>query len=166
MDYVRSGVYLRSRKYIHLGPPTQRGYVFILDPPHYVFTLDPHTDSSDPMSIENDNSANNNNNGPTGAPTKRSNSEKGPRVRTVLSEQQLQTLKTVYASNPRPDALMKEHLVEITGLSPRVIRVWFQNKRCKDKKKMIQNEAVRMQQHQALQGSTNVSGVGLMGGWG
>jgi hypothetical protein len=31
---------------------------------------------------------------------------------------------------------MKEQLVEMTGLSPRVIRVWFQNKRCKDKKKM------------------------------
>jgi hypothetical protein len=32
---------------------------------------------------------------------------------------------------------MKEQLVEMTGLSPRVIRVWFQNKRCKDKKKAI-----------------------------
>jgi hypothetical protein len=32
---------------------------------------------------------------------------------------------------------MKEQLVEMTGLSPRVIRVWFQNKRCKDKKKTI-----------------------------
>lgn len=31
--------------------------------------------------------------------------------------------------------MMKEQLVEMTGLSPRVIRVWFQNKRCKDKKK-------------------------------
>lgn len=125
------------------------------------------------MSIENyngsngtDHSANNNNNSLTGtntgggATTKRSNSEKGPRVRTVLSEQQLQTLKTVYASNPRPDALMKEHLTEITGLSPRVIRVWFQNKRCKDKKKLIQNEAVRLQQQQALQGGSNVSGCG------
>ena len=89
--------------------------------------------------------------------TKRSNSEKGPRVRTVLSEQQLQTLRTVYANNPRPDALLKEHLVEITGLSPRVIRVWFQNKRCKDKKKQLQVESLR-QQHQVMQqGGANVS---------
>jgi len=82
------------------------------------------------------------------ATTKRSNSDKGPRVRTVLTEQQLQTLRTVYSNNPRPDALMKEHLVEITGLSPKVIRVWFQNKRCKDKKKLKHDDA--MQQHQRL----------------
>ena len=107
--------------------------------------------------------------GGSGATTKRSNSEKGPRMRTVLSEQQLQTLRTVYATNQRPDALMKEHLVEITGLSPRVIRVWFQNKRCKDKKKAIQHEAARLQQQQqqqqqALQGGSSVSGCGLQEG--
>ena len=90
--------------------------------------------------------------------TKRSNSDKGPRVRTVLSEQQLQTLRTVYASNPRPDALLKEHLVEITQLSPRVIRVWFQNKRCKDKKKMIQaQEQARLHGQPQLGAGTTVS---------
>jgi hypothetical protein len=62
-------------------------------------------------------------------------------VRTVLNEKQLHTLRTCYAANPRPDALMKEQLVEMTGLSPRVIRVWFQNKRCKDKKKDHTDEA-------------------------
>lgn len=40
---------------------------------------------------------------------------------------------------------MKEQLVEMTSLSPRVIRVWFQNKRCKDKKKTIQMK-LQMQQ--------------------
>lgn len=48
---------------------------------------------------------------------------------------------------------MKEQLVEMTGLSPRVIRVWFQNKRCKDKKKtmqmklQMQQEKVNTRQH-------------------
>ena len=62
---------------------------------------------------------------------------KTTRVRTVLNEKQLHTLRTCYNANPRPDALMKEQMVEMTGLSPRVIRVWFQNKRCKDKKRQI-----------------------------
>ena len=58
------------------------------------------------------------------------------RVRTVLTEKQLHMMKSCYSANPRPDALMKEQLIEMTGLSGRVIRVWFQNKRCKDKKKL------------------------------
>lgn len=44
---------------------------------------------------------------------------------------------------------MKEQLVEMTGLSPRVIRVWFQNKRCKDKKKTIQ---IKLQMQQEKDG--------------
>lgn len=75
-------------------------------------------------------------------------------MRTVLNEKQLATLKNFYGSNPRPDAFTKEKLVELTQLSPRVIRVWFQNKRttnrfpetyhfivdvlgCKDKKRSV-----------------------------
>jgi len=106
--------------------------------------------------IHNTDSPENGGSGGISSSTKRSNSEKGPRVRTVLSEQQLQTLRTVYASNPRPDALLKEHLVEITGLNPRVIRVWFQNKRCKDKKKAIQAEAARLQSLQQQQQQAKV----------
>lgn len=48
--------------------------------------------------------------------------------------------RNFYKANPRPDALMKEQIVEMSGLSPRVIRVWFQNKRCKDKKNQIKFE--------------------------
>lgn len=71
--------------------------------------------------------------------------QKTTRVRTVLNEKQLHTLRTCYNANPRPDALMKEQLVEMTGLSPRVIRVWFQNKRCKDKKKSILMKQIQQQ---------------------
>jgi len=52
---------------------------------------------------------------------------------------------TFFNANPRPDALMKEQLVEMTGLSPRVIRVWFQNKRCKHNKK---TNAMKIQMEQ------------------
>ncbi|XP_014249515.1 insulin gene enhancer protein ISL-1 [Cimex lectularius] len=74
---------------------------------------------------------------------------KPTRVRTVLNEKQLHTLRTCYSANPRPDALMKEQLVEMTGLSPRVIRVWFQNKRCKDKKRAL---AMKQQMQQEKDG--------------
>lgn len=50
------------------------------------------------------------------------------------------SFRNFYKANPRPDALMKEQIVEMSGLSPRVIRVWFQNKRCKDKKNQIKFE--------------------------
>ncbi|KAK0679142.1 ISL1 protein, partial [Pygoscelis papua] len=82
--------------------------------------------------------------------------EKTTRVRTVLNEKQLHTLRTCYAANPRPDALMKEQLVEMTGLSPRVIRVWFQNKRCKDKKRSIMMKQLQQQQPSD---KTNIQGM-------
>ncbi|XP_075759521.1 insulin gene enhancer protein ISL-2-like [Pelodiscus sinensis] len=72
-------------------------------------------------------------------------SSKLTRVRTVLNEQQLQALSSCYAANPRPDAGLKEQLVELTGLSPRVIRVWFQNKRCKDKKRSLAHQPGQLQ---------------------
>lgn len=87
-------------------------------------------------------------------------SEKSTRARTAISQAQLHVLHTYYKTNPKPDALAKEQLMEMTGLSSRVIRVWFQNRRCKDKKKsmlgsLIQNES-REQVHQCRM-STEVS---------
>ena len=76
--------------------------------------------------------------------------QKTTRVRTVLNEKQLHTLRTCYSANPRPDALMKEQLVEMTQLSPRVIRVWFQNKRCKDKKRSILMKQMQQQQQEKV----------------
>ena len=52
--------------------------------------------------------------------------------------------RVCYAANSRPDALMKDQLVEMTGLSPRVVRVWFQNKRFKEKMRarLLKQEAL------------------------
>uniref|UniRef100_A0A914P372 Homeobox domain-containing protein n=1 Tax=Meloidogyne incognita TaxID=6306 RepID=A0A914P372_MELIC len=55
------------------------------------------------------------------------------RIRTVLNESQLRLLEHSYSTNQRPDTSIKEQLIEQTGLSAGVIRVWFQNKRIKDK---------------------------------
>uniref|UniRef100_A0A5K3EL55 Insulin gene enhancer protein isl-1 n=1 Tax=Mesocestoides corti TaxID=53468 RepID=A0A5K3EL55_MESCO len=94
---------------------------------------------------------------------KRSKEQKTTRVRTVLNEKQLHMLRTCYAANPRPDALMKEQLVEMTGLSPRVIRVWFQNKRCKDKKKQIMIKQME-QHHQNGMHPCGLQGVPMVAG--
>ncbi|VDI71031.1 insulin gene enhancer protein ISL-1 [Mytilus galloprovincialis] len=80
--------------------------------------------------------------------SRRKSDQKPTRGRTVLNEKQLHTLCTWYNANPRPDALMKEQLVEMTNLSPRVIRVWFQNKRCKDNKRSILSKQQQQQQQQ------------------
>lgn len=94
-----------------------------------------------------------------------SSNGKPARIRTVLNEKQLHTLRACYGANPRPDALMKEQLVEMTGLNPRVIRVWFQNKRCKDKKK---NMLVRPNDHhlniQYNNNNNNTNGGGVSNG--
>ncbi|CAK9290665.1 unnamed protein product [Gordionus sp. m RMFG-2023] len=87
------------------------------------------------------------------------NNDKVTRVRTVLNEKQLHTLRTCYNANPRPDALMKEQLVEMTGLSPRVIRVWFQNKRCKDKKRQILMKQISQAQEKGI---SNMHGIPLI----
>ena len=82
-------------------------------------------------------------------------STKTTRIRTVLNEKQLHTLRTCYAANPRPDALMKDQLVEMTGLTSRVIRVWFQNKRCKDKKRTILIKQLQQQHHDKVRTDTS-----------
>ncbi|KAM9456171.1 insulin gene enhancer protein ISL-1-like [Clarias gariepinus] len=84
--------------------------------------------------------------GDTGWPVAPIKPEKTARVRTALSQSQLHVLRTCYNTNPRPDATMKEQLMELTGLSSRVIRVWFQNKRCKDKKRRMLE---RQKQHES-----------------
>lgn len=86
------------------------------------------TDDSSSLS-PNGSSSQQINSGNTNSAERRPRRDKQQRVRTVLTEKQLHLLKSCYAYNARPDALLKEQLAEMTELSPRVIRVWFQNKR-------------------------------------
>ena len=57
---------------------------------------------------------------------------RGPR--TNITAKQLEMLKNVFGSTPKPTRLMREQLAQDTGLSMRVIQVWFQNKRSKEKR--------------------------------
>ncbi|KAL1452490.1 hypothetical protein WDU94_006718 [Cyamophila willieti] len=56
------------------------------------------------------------------------------RVRSQIAEEQLSILKTFYAINPRPkkDELMK--IADKVGFNIRVVQVWFQNNRARDRR--------------------------------
>ncbi|TRY70589.1 hypothetical protein TCAL_02806 [Tigriopus californicus] len=60
------------------------------------------------------------------------NKRRGPR--TTIKAKQLEVLKNVFNQTPKPTRLMREQLAKETGLPMRVIQVWFQNKRSKEKR--------------------------------
>jgi hypothetical protein len=116
-----------------------------------------HKSTDDSSSLSPNGSSSQQLNSGNNTAERRPRRDKQQRVRTVLTEKQLHLLKSCYAYNARPDALLKEQLADMTELSPRVIRVWFQNKRkccscqdiyprmffvgCKDKKKTAAHQA-------------------------
>ena len=57
---------------------------------------------------------------------------RGPR--TNITAKQLEMLKNIFNQNPKPTRLVREQLAKDTQLSMRVIQVWFQNKRSKEKR--------------------------------
>ena len=57
---------------------------------------------------------------------------RGPR--TTIKAKQLETLKTAFSQTPKPTRHIREQLAKETGLPMRVIQVWFQNKRSKERR--------------------------------
>ncbi|CAD5113854.1 DgyrCDS3018 [Dimorphilus gyrociliatus] len=67
--------------------------------------------------------------------TEETDGPKGPkRPRTILNANQRRRFKTAFEMNPKPCRKIREVLANETGLSPRVVQVWFQNQRAKVKK--------------------------------
>ncbi|XP_015593592.1 LIM/homeobox protein Lhx1 isoform X1 [Cephus cinctus] len=66
--------------------------------------------------------------GDGGAGSKR----RGPR--TTIKAKQLEILKTAFSNTPKPTRHIREQLAKETGLPMRVIQVWFQNKRSKERR--------------------------------
>uniref|UniRef100_A0A5S6R313 Homeobox domain-containing protein n=1 Tax=Trichuris muris TaxID=70415 RepID=A0A5S6R313_TRIMR len=56
------------------------------------------------------------------------------RPRTTISAKQLETLKQAYQVSPKPARHVRERLAHDTGLDMRVVQVWFQNRRAKEKR--------------------------------
>jgi hypothetical protein len=66
-------------------------------------------------------------NGNSNGPKKR-----GPR--TTIKTKQLEQLKSAFAATPKPTRHIREELARETGLAMRVIQVWFQNRRSKERR--------------------------------
>lgn len=56
------------------------------------------------------------------------------KTRTSINAKQLEILQATYEKETRPSRPMREEIAAQTGLSAKVIQVWFQNRRSKDKK--------------------------------
>ena len=58
----------------------------------------------------------------------------GKRPRTTINNQQLDALKRAYNASCKPARQVREKLSAETGLDMRVVQVWFQNRRAKEKR--------------------------------
>ncbi|TPP67035.1 Lhx4 protein [Fasciola gigantica] len=56
------------------------------------------------------------------------------RPRTTITAKQLEALKRAYNESPKPVRHVREQLSTETGLDMRVVQVWFQNRRAKEKR--------------------------------
>ncbi|CAD5228984.1 unnamed protein product [Bursaphelenchus okinawaensis] len=67
-------------------------------------------------------------------------SRKTKRMRTSFKHHQLKTMKTYFNLNQNPDAKDLKQLAQKTGLTKRVLQVWFQNARAKHRRSQMGKE--------------------------
>lgn len=84
-------------------------------------------------------------------------SQRTKRMRTSFKHHQLRTMKTYFAINQNPDAKDLKQLAQKTGLSKRVLQVWFQNARAKWRRNMMRQEGSQVNGQN--QGSNPSSGM-------
>ncbi|XP_043285253.1 LIM/homeobox protein Lhx9-like isoform X2 [Venturia canescens] len=87
-----------------------------------------------------------------GSPGPVHQSQRTKRMRTSFKHHQLRTMKSYFGVNQNPDAKDLKQLAQKTGLSKRVLQVWFQNARAKWRRNMMRQE-----------GSSGGNGIGCPG---
>ncbi|XP_043914304.1 LIM/homeobox protein Lhx2 isoform X2 [Protopterus annectens] len=82
--------------------------------------------------------------------------QKTKRMRTSFKHHQLRTMKSYFAINHNPDAKDLKQLAQKTGLTKRVLQVWFQNARAKFRRNLLrqENTGVDKSSDSALQAGT------------
>ncbi|XP_020285222.1 LIM/homeobox protein Lhx9-like [Pseudomyrmex gracilis] len=78
--------------------------------------------------------------GSVGSPGPMHQSQRTKRMRTSFKHHQLRTMKNYFAINQNPDAKDLKQLAQKTGLSKRVLQVWFQNARAKWRRNMMRQD--------------------------
>lgn len=92
-------------------------------------------------------------------------SQRTKRMRTSFKHHQLRTMKTYFAINQNPDAKDLKQLAQKTGLSKRVLQVWFQNARAKWRRNLMRQEGNQINSsnpNQVPNGPSSTAG-GLLG---
>ncbi|KAJ8922151.1 hypothetical protein NQ315_004086 [Exocentrus adspersus] len=86
------------------------------------------------------------------------------RMRTSFKHHQLRTMKTYFAINQNPDAKDLKQLAQKTGLSKRVLQVWFQNARAKWRRNLMRQEGSNNNNNVQSQGPNGPpsAGSGIM----
>ncbi|NP_571282.1 LIM/homeobox protein Lhx1b [Danio rerio] len=82
---------------------------------------------------------------------------RGPR--TTIKAKQLETLKAAFAATPKPTRHIREQLAQETGLNMRVIQVWFQNRRSKERR-MKQLSALGARRHMFFRSPRRMRALG------
>jgi hypothetical protein len=81
------------------------------------------------------------------------------KVRTTFTDYQKKQLDVYFQKNPYPDPRELEDLTQQLGLAEAVIKVWFQNKRSRDKQRKFShsNRAALRQKENMQKGNENIS---------
>ncbi|CAF0725814.1 unnamed protein product, partial [Didymodactylos carnosus] len=83
------------------------------------------------------------------------------RMRTSFKHHQLRIMKTFFTSNHNPDAKDLKNLAQKTGLSKRVLQVWFQNARAKYRRSLLQDQDTKQESSSSTTSASSCTTNGI-----